>query len=112
MSLFGYVLVKRSDLEMLLNQTRAINKKCDELQHKFGVAEGQKTHPWRNAKTDPPKESIDCIFLTWGNKMVFGYYNAEEKRFEVPNDNSFDGWPIPVSGVTHWMPKPELPKTE
>lgn len=64
---------------------------------------------WRSAKNDPPKESIPCIFLTYGNQMKFGYYNAKEKRFEVPNDNSFDGWPIPVSGVTHWMPKPKLP---
>lgn len=67
---------------------------------------------WKDAKNEPPKESIECIIVIHGETMEFGYYNAKYKRFELPNPCAFDGWPIPIDGVTHWMPLPERPTTE
>lgn len=63
---------------------------------------------WISVKDRLPDRTCKCLLIMY-RTIELGYYNAKEKRFEIPNDCAFDGWPIPVDGVTHWMPLPEPP---
>lgn len=64
---------------------------------------------WISVKDRLPEMNKTVLIVRSGSVEI-GFYNAKDKRFYVPNESAFDGWPIPVDGVTHWMPLPEPPK--
>lgn len=63
---------------------------------------------WISVKNRLPQKNKGVLMVRNGSVEI-GFYNAKDARFCVPNENAFDGWPIPVDDITHWMPLPEPP---
>ena len=62
---------------------------------------------WRDAKTEPPKESGEYfVFCKVGYQAIINY-SARHKAFNALDDEEA---PIYALEVTHWMPMPEEPK--
>jgi hypothetical protein len=71
---------------------------------------------WISVKDKLPLAKEDVLFVaTFGTQLAlcFGYKDIEDPENGLWYDKTtcdYDGDPIAVYGVTHWMPLPELPK--
>ena len=102
-------MTNQEAINLLRGQEMAYGDTLSEAEHKaFDKAiEALERTRWRDAKTEPPKESGEYfVFCKVGYQAIINY-SARHKAFNALDDEEN---PIYALEVTHWMPLPEEPK--